>query len=143
MNHKYQHTAYLCLTLLLFLAMAQGAWAQNTQYQNRTIQHKPAKWHAVRSDKNIHGVDDFDENIEWQQGPTGKIQATHTSIQTIYARKGSSVLLHMTDHHPNEDMSNRTYQRWYNYQTDDITFTGGASLKNHNGTTYYQLKMAT
>lgn len=140
MNHKYQHTAYLCLTLLLFLAMAQGAWAQNTQYQNRTIQHKPAKWHAVRSDKNIHGVDDFDENIEWQQGPTGKIQATHTSIQTIYARKGSSVLLHMTDHHPNEDMSNRTYQRWYNYQTDDITFTGGASLKNHNGTTYYQLK---
>lgn len=140
MNHKYQHTAYFCLTLLLFLAMAQGAWAQNTQYQNRTIQHKPAKWHAVRSDKNIHGVDDFDENIEWQQGPTGKIQATHTSIQTIYARKGSSVLLHMTDHHPNEDMSNRTYQRWYNYQTDDITFTGGASLKNHNGTTYYQLK---
>lgn len=140
MEKTLHHWLRPCLSLLLFLAMAQGAWAQNTYYQNKTIKHKPAKWHAVRSNKNIHGVDDFDENIEWQQGPKGNIQATHTSIQTIYARKGSSVLLHMTDHHPNGSMSNRTYQRWYNYQTDDITFTGGASLKNHKGTTYYQLK---
>lgn len=118
MNHKYQHTAYFCLTLLFALFVAQGAVAQN--YRNITIIHKKAKWYDVREQQTQAPADDFDEDTPWQSGAKGDIQATHTSIQTIYARKGSTVRLYMTDYHPNGSMSNRTYQRWYNYQTDGL-----------------------
>ena len=118
MNHKYQHTAYFCLTLLFALFVAQGAVAQD--YRNITIIHKKAKWYDVREQQTQAPADDFDEDTPWQSGAKGYIQATHTSIQTIYARKGSTVRLYMTDYHPNGSMSNRTYQRWYNYQTDGL-----------------------
>lgn len=118
MNHKYQHTAYFCLTLLFALFVAQGAVAQNNK--NITIIHKKAKWYDVREQQTQAPADDFDEDTPWQSGAKGDIQATHTSIQTIYARKGSTVRLYMTDYHPNGSMSNRTYQRWYNYQTDGL-----------------------
>lgn len=118
MNHKYQHTAYFCLTLLFAIFVAQGAVAQN--YRNITIKHKKAKWYDVREQQTQAPADDFDEDTPWQSGAMGDIQATHTSIQTIYARKGSTVRLYMTDYHPNGSMSNRTYQRWYNYQTDGL-----------------------
>ena len=120
MNHKYQHTAYFCLTLLFAIFVAQGAVAQDYNYRNITIKHKKAKWYDVREQQTQAPADDFDEDTPWQSGAKGDIQATHTSIQTIYARKGSTVRLYMTDYHPNGSMSNRTYQRWYNYQTDGL-----------------------
>ena len=130
MNHKYQHTAYFCLTLLFALCMVQGAVAQN--YRNITIKHKKAKWYDVREQQTQAPADDFDEDTPWQPGAKGDIQATHTSIQTIYARKGSTVRLYMTDYHPNGSMSNRTYQRWYNYQTDGLFNDGMLTRATEN-----------
>lgn len=131
MNHKYQHTAYFCLTLLFAIFVAQGAVAQN--YRDITIIHKKAKWYDVREQQTQAPADDFDEDTPWQPGAKGgDIQATHTSIQTIYARKGSTVRLYMTDYHPNGSMSNRTYQRWYNYQTDGLFNDGMLTRATEN-----------
>ena len=130
MNHKYQHTAYFCLTLLFAIFVAQGAVAQN--YRDVTIIHKKAKWYDVREQQTQAPADDFDEDTPWQSGAKGDIQATHTSIQTIYARKGSTVRLYMTDYHPNGSMSNRTYQRWYNYQTDGLFNDGMLTRATRN-----------
>ena len=130
MNHKYQHTAYFYLTLLFAIFVAQGAVAQN--YRNITIKHKKAKWYDVREQQTHAPADDFDEDTPWQSGAKGDIQATHTSIQTIYARKGSTVRLYMTDYHPNGSMSNRTYQRWYNYQTDGLFNDGMLTRATRN-----------
>ena len=106
------------------------AVAQN--YRNITIKHKKAKWYDVREQQTHAPADDFDEDTPWQSGAKGDIQATHTSIQTIYARKGSTVRLYMTDYHPNGSMSNRTYQRWYNYQTDGLFNDGMLTRATRN-----------
>lgn len=49
MNHKYQHTAYFCLTLLFAIFVAQGAVAQN--YRDITIIHKKANGMTCENNK--------------------------------------------------------------------------------------------
>ena len=86
-----------------------------------TIQHKYAKWHDLRENKNYD--DDFDDTewfnteADWRPGIEARnIQATHTYIDTIYAHRGSTVQLTLPDY-LKEDISIQSYQRWYSFRT--------------------------
>ena len=108
-----------------------------------SIKHKSAKWYDVFNLK-CNGVSDaaansdtFDEKEENEpamlnspattaEGEHIKIQNTHVLVETIYVKKGKSITLTVPDW-LNETANNRTYQRWYNYETDG-TFATGADL---------------
>lgn len=108
-----------------------------------SIKHKSAKWYDVFNLK-CNGVSDaaansdtFDEKEENEpamlnspattaEGEHIKIQNTHVLVETIYVKKGKSITLTVPDW-LNETANNRTYQRWYNYETDG-TFATGAEL---------------
>lgn len=86
-----------------------------------TILHKYAKWHDLRKNKNYD--DDFDDTewfnteADWRPGIKARnIQATHTYIDTIYAHRGSTVLLTLPDY-LKKDISIQSYQRWYSFRT--------------------------
>ncbi len=123
------HTALLAsaLTLALLTAAPQDAAGQsynyNMNYSQRIIQHKPAKWHAMR--KGLNNLDDtFSEGEEYMTTVFGhQMQAAHEYIDTIYMHKGQTVTLTIPDRN-GTTISSNTYQRWYNYRTDGIFRTG-------------------
>ena len=96
------------------------------------IQHKPAKWFDVMEDLGLSeaSVGTFSHDKPWFETTmalaSGKIQAAHTYIDTIYVHKGSTVNLVLPDRttkigndvDPNKENSAQTYQRWYSYRTD-------------------------
>lgn len=88
------------------------------------IQHKPAKWHAMRGEGEI--TDTFDKTQMVTSGDgTTQIQATHTYVDTLYVKKGSPVTLWLpTLHTKKENNSTQYYQRWYNYLTEGTFATG-------------------
>lgn len=99
------------------------------------ILHKPAKWHDLR--KNLNGGKEMHDTfsgdslyttITTEDGKKIQIQATHTLVDTIYTKKGNTVELHLPDRdrvyvdNDYAQFSIRSYQRWYNYRTDGLTF---------------------
>ena len=76
------------LALALLTVAPQDAAGQSysyrTQYSERTIQHKPAKWHAMR--EGLNNLDDtFSEGEEYMTTVFGhRMQAAHEYIDTIY-----------------------------------------------------------
>ena len=91
-----------------------------TYVGDKTIKHKPAKWHGMRSGGNF--VDTFDDTQYFTSGDgSTQIQAAHTYVDTLYVKKGSPIqLLLPTLFEEATDASNSApkYQRWYNYETE-------------------------
>mgnify|MGYP000066616100 CR=1 FL=1 len=86
-----------------------------------TIKHKPAKWYDITKSESIsHAADMFDTEHEMLtiNGDT-KIQNAHTLTDILYIQKGQSVNLQLPDF-LNNNVSNETYQRWYNYSNDGL-----------------------
>lgn len=102
-------------------------YERNAQYEDKSIRHKPAKWYDLRKQLQINAADNFDEADEakMNMGYDGKtqIQAAHTLIDTIYVHKGTSVTLTLPDYLGGA-ANNKTYQRWYNYMTEETFATG-------------------
>lgn len=118
---------------------------QNSFYNDKTIQHKSAKWFDLVKDFNLSpsvlGSFSYDEpQFDAIMSNDQKIQATHTYIDTIYMHKGAQITLAL----PTKlgtgyagSSSVQTYQRWYSYRTD------GTFETNHktstSGKTVYDL----
>ena len=134
----YKTTAALAL-MAASLALPTGAWGQvkGDKYKSsytygsftvttsdKTIQHKAAKWHGMRSGGNF--VDTFDDTQYFTSGDSStQIQATHTYVDTLYVKKGSQVTLWLpTLHRSKQYNSTQYYQRWYNYLTEGTFATG-------------------
>lgn len=139
----YKKTAVLFFLMAVALWPAVDAWGQavtGNKYESsygsgwnkvttsdKTIQHKAAKWHAMRSGGNF--VDTFDDTQYFISGDgTTQIQAAHTYVDTLYVRKGTQVSLWLpTISSSQEQNSARKYQRWYNYLTEGTFATGSTS----------------
>ena len=102
-----------------------------------SIQHKPAKWHEKRRGNNY--VDDFDDKkmftaedydasygLRWPTDANWRgIQATHTSIETVYVEKGKKTTLILPEYRSDNGTTNiGSYQRWYDFRTDGTFATG-------------------
>lgn len=126
----YKKTAALFFLMVAILWPAVEAWGQvkgdkyDNTYREVKIQHKPAKWHGMRSGGNF--VDTFDDTQYFISGDyTTQIQATHTYVDTLYVKKGSQVTLWLpTTSRAQDQNSVRYYQRWYNYLTEGTFATG-------------------
>lgn len=136
----YKTTAALIFLMVAALWPAAEAWGQavkGDKYKssygsgrnevttdNKTIQHKPAKWHGMRSGGNF--VDTFDDTQYFTSGDGfTPIQAAHTYVDTLYVKKGSQVSLWLPTISRSQDQNSaRYYQRWYNYLTEGTFATG-------------------
>lgn len=114
-------------------------------YTQTKVMHKPAKWYDVFELK-CNGISDeaanadsFDEKKENEPAMLNspakttedghiKIQNTHVLVDAIYVKKGKNITLTVPDWLGSR-ANNRTYQRWYNYETDG-TFATGAELNS-------------
>ena len=143
----YKKTATLFFLMVASLALPTGAWGQveGNKYKSsygsggnvvttsdKTIQHKAAKWHGMRSGGNF--VDTFDDTQYFTSGDgSTQIQAAHTYVDTLYVRKGTQVSLWLpTISSSREQNSARYYQRWYNYLTEETFATGLTSNRQVN-----------
>lgn len=124
----YKTTAALIFLMVAALWPAAEAWGQryDNRYEDYTIKHKSAKWHALRSSLGISpaakAMDTFNDEILWDQiefpgMEKYQVQSAHTLIDTIYVHKGSSVRLNLPDR-LNTATNMNSYQRWYSFRTD-------------------------
>lgn len=134
----YKKTAALIFLMVAALWPAAEAWGQvkGDRYQSsytyesftvttsdKTIQHKAAKWHGMRSGGNF--VDTFDDEHPTFENAGVDIQSAHTYVDTLYVKKGSQVTLWLpTTSRAQDQNSVRYYQRWYNYLTEGTFATG-------------------
>lgn len=134
----YKKTAALFFLMVAALWPAAEAWGQvkgnkyKEDYSSKTIRHKAAKWHGMRSGGNF--VDTFDDTQYFTSGDDStQIQATHTYVDTLYVKKGSQVTLWLpTTSRAQDQNSVRYYQRWYNYLTEGTFATGLTGDNNVN-----------
>lgn len=126
-----------------------------------SIQHKPAKWHNLREQSGNRFVDDFSDGEEfftYRESPGSKeltYQAAHTIVDTLYVRKGSSIVLALPDRREGFDADDAatnigSYQCWFNFRTGGIfnTSTSGnvddrvvdLLTPTTNGDTYYRFQ---
>ena len=91
-----------------------------------SIQHKHAKWYDIlkSSDLDTHD-DDFDEAESKEYAMIAnkskiELQNTHTLVDTIYVIKGNDAIRLNLPDWIERNVSNNTYQRWYNYDTDEV-----------------------
>ena len=96
------------------------------------IKHKPAKWYEIFEQSSASGdADSFDESgtIEpkmidaVENSRSVQLQNTHTLVDTLYVKKGKTIRLTVPDW-LGGTANNRTYQRWYNYETGGTFATG-------------------
>ena len=100
---------------VLLLFPLQKSWGQsggyNDYYEGYSIQTKAAKWHDLQNEFQISAADRF-EGVEFWEIAGGKVQGTHTSVDTLYVHAGTTLLLSLPDK-LNAAYSIQTYQRWY------------------------------
>lgn len=99
---------------VLLLFPLQKSWGQNGRYfdyEDSEIRTKAAKWHDLQKEFQISAADRFD-GVEFWEIAGGKVQGTHTSVDTLYVHAGTTLLLSLPDK-LNADYSIQTYQRWY------------------------------
>lgn len=98
---------------VLLLFPLQKSWGQVDyyDYEGREIQTKAAKWHDLQKEFQISAADRFD-GVEFWEIAGGKVQGTHTSVDTLYVHAGTTLLLSLPDK-LKADYSIQTYQRWY------------------------------
>lgn len=140
---KTTHELYkYALALLLAVMGGVSAWGQvtgnryrdkygwNFNTSNQTIRHKPAKWYDLRESlglseaaKDMDTFNDEEPMFEMSNAFAGilsqkDIQAAHTSVDTIYMRRGTSITLVLPDRQTSSGLTSmRTYQRWYSFRT--------------------------
>lgn len=142
MSYHSAFRGFFFVLLCLLLAVARPVAAQRVM-ENRytdeehlpTIIHKQAKWFDLKSSLNLPdaSVGSFSVNEpmftrRMSNNPSGKIQAAHTYIDTIYVHKGSTIKLSLPDRmDTNEGINSvHAYQRWYSYRTDGTFETNHA-----------------
>lgn len=128
----YKTTAALIFLMVAVLWPAAEAWGQavkgnryNERYNNYTINHKPAKWHKLREQSGNRFVDDFSDGEKffiYQGSQELTYQAAHTIVDTLYVRKGSSIVLALPDRREGFDTDDAatnigSYQCWFNFRT--------------------------
>ena len=98
---------------VLLLFPLQKSWGQNGRYLDYEgeIRTKAAKWHDLQKEFQISAADRFD-SVEFWEIAGGKVQGTHTSVDTLYVHAGTTLLLSLPDRHGGA-YSIQTYQRWY------------------------------
>ena len=97
---------------VLLLFPLQKSWGQVDyyDYEGREIQTKAAKWHDLQKEFQISAADRFD-GVEFWEIAGGKVQGTHTCVDTLYVHAGTQIPLSLPD--KLDDYSIKTYQRWY------------------------------
>lgn len=142
MSYHSAFRGFFFVLLCLLFAVARPVAAQRVT-ENRytdeehlpTIIHKQAKWFDLKSSLNLPdaSVGSFSVNEpmftrRMSNNPSGKIQAAHTYIDTIYVHKGSTIKLSLPDRmDTNEGINSvHAYQRWYSYRTDGTFETNHA-----------------
>ena len=96
---------------------------------NISVKHKEAKWYTLANGYNLLGTFDVSGEEEpkmidaSENGVNVQLQNTHTLVETIYVVKGSTTRLRLPDW-LNGTANNRSYQRWYNYNTGGTFATG-------------------
>lgn len=170
----YKTTAALIFLMAAALWPAAEAWGQVTgdKYKSsygsgsdvvntstKIIKHKPAKWHKLREQSGNRFVDDFSDDEKFFTYNNGTqtltYQAAHTIVDTLYVRKGSSIVLALPDRREGFDTDDAatnigSYQCWFNFRTGGIfnTSTSG-NVDDHvvdlltpttNGDTYYRFQ---
>ncbi len=149
MKTKNFYIKALSVWALSFL-LPMGGWGQtiSNTYQDSEVQHKKAKWYTMRNNisQAAKDMDTFDDTNHYYANPyTGdSIQSAHTYYDTLYVRKGSEVELTLpvvpASYSPGENLSARSYQRWYNFVTEStLSYTVGSGL---NRRTYDLLEPA-
>lgn len=163
----YKTTAALIFLMVAALWPAAEAWGQeyvtgdkyNDTYADYTIKHKPAKWHKLREQSGNRFVDDFSDGEKFFTYNNGTqtltYQAAHTIVDTLYVRKGSSIVLALPDRREGFDTDDAatnigSYQCWFNFRTGGIfnTSTSGnvddrvvdLLTPTTNGDTYYRFQ---
>lgn len=112
-----------------------------TEGLNATTPYGPTKWHDLRDDVvggdlSLDRFQDRDTIPYFTIGENNiQIQPAHHKVDTIYVHPGQTVLLYSPDVSIRQEgireifsSNNKTYQRWYNYETD------GTFYSNVNGT---------
>lgn len=137
-------------------------WDQeyDLDYSDQKIQHKAAKWHNLREQSGNRFVDDFSDDEKFFTYNNGTqtltYQAAHTIVDTLYVRKGSSIVLALPDRREGFDTDDAatnigSYQCWFNFRTGGIfnTSTSGNVVDDRvvdlltpttNGDTYYRFQ---
>lgn len=136
-------------------------WDQeyDLDYSDQKIQHKAAKWHKLREQSGNRFVDDFsygEKFFTYNNGTqTLTYQAAHTIVDTLYVRKGSSIVLALPDRREGFDTDDAatnigSYQCWFNFRTGGRfnTSTKGNDKERvvdlltptTNGDTYYRFQ---
>lgn len=153
--------------MVAFLAPLQEAWGQvkgdkyQSTYSSQKIETKAAKWHNLRKQSGNRFVDDFSDGekfFTYQESPESEeltYQAAHTIVDTLYVRKGSSIVLALPDRREGFDTDDAatnigSYQCWFNFRTGGIfnTSTSGnvddrvvdLLTPTTNGDTYYRFQ---
>lgn len=168
MTNIYKTTAALIFLMVAALWPAAEAWGQeyvtgdkyNDTYADYTIKHKPAKWYKLREQSGNRFVDDFSDDEKFFTYNNGTqtltYQAAHTIVDTLYVRKGSSIVLALPDRREGFDTDDAatnigSYQCWFNFRTGGIfnTSTSGNVEDDRvvdlltpttNGDTYYRFQ---
>lgn len=127
MKNKLKRLGFLLLCLLPgmgVMGQVTGNWYNDNHPTNgestwnKPIKHKAAKWFDLRKglDEAALNMDTFSDTIRMFWDGRDSIQAAHTYVDTIYMRKGTSVVLNLPNQ-LNNKTSVRSYQRWYNFRT--------------------------
>ena len=83
---------------VLLLFPLQKSWGQVDyyDYEGREIQTKAAKWHDLQKEFQISAADRFD-GVEFWEIAGGKVQGTHTCVDTLYVHAGTQIPLSLPD----------------------------------------------
>ncbi|MCD8202663.1 MAG: hypothetical protein LUD48_03360, partial [Prevotella sp.] len=125
-------TQYTADTVFAGLKIEDTRDGYQTSYSNDVITealvaHKAGRWYQNNIVSQRASDDDFDSsNSMVTLANETEIQATHTYVDTIYMRKGSSMELMIpnSDSDDMADVSMNNYYRWFNYLNDQNFYVG-------------------
>lgn len=91
-------------------------------FKEQTIQHKPS-FFTMKNGQPWTDAVTAAGLPAYMDGPAGQMQGAHEYVDTLYVRKGTKIRLTLPDRIPlggNTESNARSYQRWYNYNTDGL-----------------------
>lgn len=142
MKQIYKKKILFLVSAILCVSSALGQI--NNRYQNYSVRHKyPNKWYTIRNNSGMSqaskDMDTFDdETPSFKNTYTNTdIQAAHTYIDTLYVRKGQSVMLYLPlISNGLNQLSAQAYQRWYNFITEGTFSYSSGDIVSFNSTAY-------
>ncbi len=134
-------TRLLLLVFILFMIASANVSAQVTEDQYTEdgvpeVLHKRAKWYSLRdnltrTEKNRDTFDDSSSGFTILESGTARVQTTHTTYDTIYVHKGTSITLTLPSVTSSNTINQTAYLRWFNYLND-----GTFEVKDHPNKVY-------